>query len=613
MNEKRIKDIYAGKPDAKDEINFEGLDEFIKTYVVAEHFNIDSLIKGTNCFVTGFKGTGKTALLFYLDNVLKDIDESACSSFIFFKEEFTDNKRSEIEGIAKRILSSISVETNALVGNNEFEYIWRWLLFKRIVSDNHEYNNGLFIDDDNWKAFEKIIESIKAPNNNKKFIVPNKIKMAIPYLDQDKNLLIKPEVEVDLQNSTNDNYRAFISIIDQAEHIMSNLTRTDVPYYIFIDELEAYYGESAVFNRDLCLIRDLIFTVKRFNSIFSTSIMENTKIICSIRSEILTAITRFIVTKELNKVTSGFSVPLIWNYSNTSSYMHPIIQIILKRISVCEGNLDFNYKKTYNNWFPEVIHGIEPANYILNNSWCKPRDIVRILSCAQNSIQNNNNAFTQSVFNSIVRTYSEESLLEIKEELRALYDSDQIDVIITCFMGYKTTFSVGQLKQRIKKYFPMTILETQFSQVIDDLYRLGFLGNFLPLSKTYRWQHKGNGRVILSDEWRLFIHYALQSALSIGSQQNYGLNRGETPQIGDVTKATVTKIIRSFVLVEFNHYGELYSGSIHIAEFTKLGFGYITKLDNFVNIGAEYKTVLKSYSEKYQNWKLEIIIDDNNI
>lgn len=613
MDEKRIKDIYAGKPDAKDEINFEGLDEFIKTYVVAEHFNIDSLITGNNCFVTGFKGTGKTALLFYLDNVLKDIDESTCSSFIFFKEEFTDNKRSEIEGIAQRILSSITIESNALIDNKEFEYVWRWILFKRIVSDNYEYNNGLFLDNDEWKKFEKVVGSIKAPNNNKKFIIPNKIKLAIPYLDSGTQALITPEVEVDLQNCTNDNYRAFISTIDKAEQIMSNLTRTDIPYYIFIDELEAYYGDPSVFNRDLCMIRDLIFTVKRFNAIFSTSMMKDTKIICSIRSEILTAISRFVVTKELNKVTSGFSMPLTWSYSNTSSYMHPIIQILLKRISVCEGNLDFNYKKTYDKWFPELIHGIEPANYILNNSWCKPRDIVRLLSCAQNSIQNNNHAFTQSVFNSIVKTYSEESLLEIKEELRALYDSEQIDIIISCFMGYKTTFSVGQLKQRITQYFPGTILETQFSQVIEDLYRLGFIGNFLPLSKAYRWQHKGDGRVILSDEWRLFIHYALQSALSLGSQQNYGLNRGELPQVGDVSQATVKKVIHSFAIVEFKHYGELYSGSIHIAEFTKMGLGYIPNLRNVVNIGDEYKTVIKSYSEKYQSWILEIIIDDENI
>lgn len=47
MDKIMIKALYTGKPDAKDEINFEGLDEFIKTFVVAEHFQIDSLL----CFL----------------------------------------------------------------------------------------------------------------------------------------------------------------------------------------------------------------------------------------------------------------------------------------------------------------------------------------------------------------------------------------------------------------------------------------------------------------------------------------------------------------------------------------------------------------------------------
>ena len=88
---------------------------------------------------------------------------------------------------------------------------------------------------------------------------------------------------------------------------------------------------------------------------------------------------------------------------------------------------------------------------------------------------------------SIIKTYSEDSLTEIKEELRALYNSEQIDVIISCFMGYKTSFSVKQLKERISNYFSNTILGTDFIQIIEDLYRLGFLGNFLPISKIYRW------------------------------------------------------------------------------------------------------------------------------
>ena len=36
MSEIKIRDLYTGKPDAKDEINFEGLEEFIKTFVVAQ-------------------------------------------------------------------------------------------------------------------------------------------------------------------------------------------------------------------------------------------------------------------------------------------------------------------------------------------------------------------------------------------------------------------------------------------------------------------------------------------------------------------------------------------------------------------------------------------------
>lgn len=607
MYELKIKDIYAGKPDAKDEIDFGGLEEFIKTYVVAEHFNIESLISGTNCFITGFKGTGKTALLFYLDNRFKEIDESTCSSFIFFKEEFTDTKRSELESIAKRILSSISVEKNALVDNQEFEYIWRWLLFKRIVSDNEEYNRGLFIDDENWEKFENVIGKIKSPNNRRKFIIPPKIKMAVPYVEPSTQAVITPEVEVDLRNTSDDNYLKFMEVIDEAERLLMNATRTDIPYYIFVDELEAYYGDISVFKRDLCLIRDLIFTVKRFNSNFSTINMKCTKIICSVRSEILTAISRFVVTKELNKVTAGFSVPLMWNYSNTSSYVHPIIQILLKRIAVCEGCVTPDYKKVYERWLPENIHGIEPANYILNNSWCKPRDIVRLITTMQNSIYNSSKAFTQSVFDSVVKTYSEDSLTEIKEELRALYDTDQIDMIISCFMGYKTTFSVSQLKQRIKKYFQGSILETNFAQVIDDLYRLGFLGNFLPVSKTYRWQHKGDGRVILSEEWRLVVHYALHGALSLGGQQNYGFNRGELPEVGDVAQAIIKKIIKSFAIVEFRHYGKVYLGSIHISEFTKLGYGYIPNLKSITQVGDEYKVVLKEYNKQLESWKVEIV------
>lgn len=607
MKEKlTIKDIYVGKPDAKDEIGFDGVEGFVKSFVIPDEFSMDELLQGNKCFITGYKGTGKTALLFYLEYLLKSETPYACSSFIFFKDEYTEVKKQELDGFSKRIMSSITLDNNIMLSNTDFEYIWRWLLFKRIVADNEEYDNCLFVNDTSWRTFSSIVEKIKAPSDKKKSIIPPKIKLAVPYKDPASQAEFAPEIEVDFQNNKdNPNYTHFISLIDKAEREFAQLTRTDTPYYIFVDELEAYFGDENVFKRDLYFIRDLLFTVKRINNYFVGS-ESKTKIICSVRAEIINAISRFIVTKELNKVTSGFEIPLIWNYSNTSSFMHPIIQILLKRIHVSEGKDILDYKDVYNRWLPDKIHDIEPASYILNNSWNKPRDIVRLLLCAQSSIKSNETSFNQSVFDAIRKKYSSDSLTEIKEEMRALYAAEDIDLILNCFIGFKTIFSVQQLKSRITEYYPGSILETKFVQVLQDLYRLGILGNYLPASQTYRWQHKGDEGIILSDEWRLMVHYALHGALSVGRKQDIGLSRRESLEKGDIVNAIVTRVIPSFAIVEINHYGKKYVGSIHVKN---LNMGYVKDIFSVVTEGDEFRAMVIDYDEKYKCWNLSLVSD----
>lgn len=604
MSDKRtIKDIYVGKPDAKDEIGFDGIEGFVKSFVIPDTFNIEGLMNGNYCFITGYKGTGKTALLFYLEYILKTETPYACSSFIFFKDEFTETKKQELEGFSKRIMSSITIENDTMLTKTDFEYIWRWLLFKRIIADNEEYNNGLFINDAAWERFLNTVNKIKAPSNIKKSIIPPKIKVAFPFKDATTQAEFSPEIEVDFQkHMDNPNYAKFMSLIDEAEREFAQISRTDTPYFIFVDELEAYFGDKNVFMRDLYLIRDLLFTIKRFNNYFVVN-KSKTKIICSVRAEIINAISRFIVTKELNKVIGGFEVPLIWNYSNTSSYMHPIIQILLKRIFISEDKEVLDYKDIYNRWLPDKINGIEPANYILNNGWNKPRDIVRMISSAQSSIKSNEATFNQAVFTAIRKKYSFDSLTEIKEEMRALYTPEDIDTIINCFTGFKTKFSVQQLKTRISDYYPESIMAKKFNQILQDLYRLGFLGNYLPASQTYRWQHKGDEGIILSDEWRLMIHYALQGALSVGRKQDIGLSRRETLEKGDMVIAVVYKVIPSFALVEFNHYGKKYYGNIHIS---RLNMGYVKDIFKVVSEGDEFRAMILDYNEKYKSWNLSL-------
>lgn len=606
MNGIKIKDIYAGKPDAKDEINFEGVEEFLEAFVVPRNFDLNALCNGNKFFITGYKGVGKTALLFYLDRLLRNGDEATCTSFIFFKEEFTDLKKSQLDRFSKRLLASIYIENETLVNNSEFEYIWRWIFFKKLVEDNETFSDGIFVNDRNWSEFVKTVKSIHGPGTSKKYIIPSKLKVAMPISDKVAGTEVSPEINIDL-NSKNEegNLDKFIELVTLAETLLGKVKKTDIPYYLFVDELEAYFGDEQIFHRDLCLIRDMIFTIKRINSIFASAEMSNIKIICSIRTEIVNSISRNIVTKEMNKVVSGFEVPLRWNYNNTNSFSHPILQILLRRIFISEHN---NGKRTekelISDWFPDNIHEIDTASYILNNSWCKPRDIVRLITAAKGSLENESEKFSTAVFLALRKQYSLDSLEEIKEELRALYSTEDIEMIINCFNGFKSCMSVNELKERVEQLFKDTVLDKHFIQVLQDLYRVGIIGNCIPRLNMYRWNYKGDDGIIISDEWKIVVHQGLQAALSLGRRQDHYFQSKQPPRIGNIVNVTIESLNKSFLNISFLHYGKKQLGYIHISEISDK---YIENLQDLFSAGDSLEAKIIEYDKKYSKWALSLI------
>lgn len=564
----KIKDIYAGKPDAKDEIETEGMDPFFENYVVPSNFNINAITDGSGAFVTGYKGTGKTAILFYIEKYLRKKDDSTLSSFIFFKGDYSDSKKQEMEILAKRLTSIISIGNDVVLSGTDFEYIWRWLFYSRIIKDNQDYNYGIFENNDSWIQFEKEMKQIDI-GKRKGLSIPPKLSLSLPISDTLTQATISPTFEIDFKDSKVEesaSYRTFIQIIDDADELFKNLKRTDIPYFIFVDELEAYFGDETVFKRDLRLIRDLIFTAKKMNMVFAQNKKVKTKIVCSVRTEIINAINRFVVTKELNKVISGFEVPLIWDYTNTNSYNHPIIKILTSRISYGEKKLgnSLSEQEIIKKWFPEKIGSSDAATYILNNCWCKPRDIVRLITSAQNCLAADNSSFSQKTIDMSKKHYSQDSLTELKEELRALYSPEEINSIITCLTGFKRVFSIDELHQRVDKYYPHIIAKKNLSDILSDLYRIGFVGNHIPETRFYRWQHKGDDGIILDGAWKIIIHSALTSALSVNSRQDKILSakNNPEPESGTVVNFNINSIWSDFVLGEFKYRGNNYKAKI---------------------------------------------------
>jgi len=266
---------------------------------------------------------------------------------------------------------------------------------------------------------------------------------------------ISPDCTLDFDQKENlKEYRLFAKKIDEAMILLDNVTKTDVPYFIFIDELEIFFSSRSAMERDLRMVRDLIISTKNINARLFQN-FTNMRIVCSVRTEVINSIQRFIPGKEINKIISGFSNALTWNYTNTNSISHPIFNIWLKRIALSEknaGNLYKSMNDIYQKWFSNCSEDNSIHN-ILNRTWFRPRDIVRYITATKNTLHCNNNAYSRAVFDESIDEYSRECLKEIYEELNSIYKPGEINNITSLISGFKTRFRFDELCSRSEKYY----------------------------------------------------------------------------------------------------------------------------------------------------------------
>ncbi len=592
----KIKDIYTGKPDARDEI-MQPDSTFFKSFIMPPNFELDDLINGDKCFIKGYKGCGKTALLLYINDYVHNNYPDAVSSFLYFKE-YNNIDRNHMDIVTAKYRNqteeNIIFDKNTLLKEQSFIYVWRWIIFSRIIEDDSNSATPLFERNEQWEAFTKKLNKItykKMGDKTSKF--PKKLEISIGY---DK-LVLSSELSFSAKNNV-DAYETFVNIIDEASHHFANLTRTDTPYYIFLDELEAYFSDETIFKRDLTMLRDLIFVTKEINNVFLMWRKPHTKILCSVRTEIIESINKHIPANELNKATGGYEKILSWNYNNTISFKHPIFQILLKRIEIAENHngVTFeNQNELIKKWFSEKITNSNPVLAIINHTWNKPRDIVRLLLAAENSIACNENVFSNNVFAQSITEYSAESLKEIIEELNALYTPDDINSIITLFKGFRAVFTLQELNKRIEENFAGTIWGEKKIDILTDLYRIGFLGNSEKGTKTPAWQYMGYNGPIFSDDWFFVVHRALRKVLLISTKQDETKKRYPKINIGDVYTVTVVKvypsrIITSLVIGDYNFSGAVLNPNRYYYE-----------------EGQELKCEIVKYDSEYKKWIMKVV------
>lgn len=600
----QIKDIFVGSIDAKDDVtSLLDQDEFIENFLIPPNFEIEEFLSGRKCFIQGYKGTGKTALLHYISKCTES--KHAKNMFILFKSDYKNLDKNKMVNLA---IQGIGMEDkDSLTEELDFEYMWRWIILNNIVQLNIKSNYHLFEKDKQWDKLEKVIGQLTQNNHVKSVfdLLPFKVskiqsleyRVEMPNEDVIRSLGIEG-IELDSKGKTK---IEFSKVLESAMELLDKLTPTSNNGYLFIDELEAFYEEKKIFERDLRMIRDLILSVKFYNDLFLKLGIKNIKIISAVRTEVLESIQKYVAGKEVNKVIYSFRQELKWNYANTNAYQHPIIQIWINRIKRAEikhNQRELKDDEVMKEWFVPKIDSEDIVPYILDNSWHKPRDIVRYLQAASN-VRADSKKYDQDVFSSLRKEYSKESWKEIFEELNIIYTPKQIERIKEFLMCYKRFFTFEEARIRSAKLSAQngdSFLEENITDILKNLYSVGAVGNMSTDKRYYRWQHKGDDSLVIDDsKLYLFVHSGLWSELSLFHVHIDDSIRNNLV-IGQEVVCRVKRLNRSFAYVDI--LDTSMEGAIHIKDLTEEK-RYIKDINDVVKLDEVFPAKIDRIDNKF--------------
>jgi hypothetical protein len=462
-------------------------------------------------YILGLKGTGKTALLRYVAIKLEE-DHSAFSSFVLFKSEIDEDSRRSFSKASRASLTETN--TDELDGD-EYEAVWRWLIYRKLISDVDSNYLNVVQKTSSYEKFRSIVKSPVAEDER------SGVLKLIPHIRKG-NIEISKDPKFALDFDWDHSGKAkvnFTRLVKEADEEFKNLLPDVGRINIFFDELELNYFNVKQYQRDARLIRDLIVSIEKINAICKAKGID-VCLYCAIRSEVQNAVAS--LGKEINKPLTDFGSEIQWHRADKDDQSQPLLYVIGRRLAQAMPKLASEDGETagstvWTHFFPKLIRDRTPQEYILHNSWYRPRDVVRLLKSAQDQYPDEG-TFSYSVLNAVRKKYSSASWVEVTEELKANYKADEIEAIKRLLYGFKKIFSLSELKGRANEIselyleIPRLLQSHRPEKILSDLYRAGVIGN-IANDGRYRFSFRGDDEILL--EQRCVVHTALHAHLSV--------------------------------------------------------------------------------------------------
>lgn len=514
----RIGEMFLGYIDANSEIYEMDSDAFVELFCDNPSFDLNRIMKGSAYYICGDKGTGKTMFLRYAE--LKAKEESFPTKFVRYKKDISDHEKSQLrqagEAARDKLNSDEYVEGCQGKDYQKIDYVlgWQLYLINTIVDLIESTESSLFDRASvEWNLLTDLLKDAYGKTEVSFF------KRLLPKLDKGQlSIQTKHAKLVCDFKPKNQSDRCSVKFSELAHGIINiyqRLPRTssDVPIFVFIDEIELAYRNKSQYEKEAELIGDLIIAVDDMNR-YAKENNYPIRVVMALRNEVSQAIRNN--GREINKPIEDYGMRIDWKCAASELDNSPLLKIVETRIGY---NLDKKYstKSIWKDYFPDSVDDTPIKAYFLNQTWQKPRDVVRLLKELQNKCSSDTR-FTKEAFYYIRPDYSQGAWNEIAEELSATFRAEEIDAMKKILTGITIEFGLDDFIRKIEKeselYPNVEALskKRRAPELINILFRAGIIIN-LPVGGKKRSFALG---AIEPDVHGVFVvHYPLRSVFDV--------------------------------------------------------------------------------------------------
>ena len=284
--------------------------------------------------------------------------------------------------------------------------------------------------------------------------------------------------EIELNNNKINYVLTAKKIIDMYQSL--SFSRT--PVYILIDELELSVKSKKQREADIELVRDLIIAIDRMNRI-SKDKLYDVHFYASVRTDVVDSVLSS--GYEINKCIEDYGVTIEW-YQRGGNYVDsPLLKLLEKKINASEKekNLKTESNDVWETYFENKIQGMEIRKFLLNFSWYRPRDVIRMMTFAQEYCDKETERFNQRVFDRAIQQYSNKMWNEVSEEISLKYTQEDMKAIKKILTGIQVPFGFSDINSRMKELAGHYDCVEKFSNkykmtdVLEMLFDWGIVGN----------------------------------------------------------------------------------------------------------------------------------------